>query len=450
MTPNALRNLPSVDRLLQAEGIPLLLETFGREAVLSAIRAELDSLREGIQGGDSETVPDLKTLVAQIGGRLEARFRFSLRPVINATGVILHTNLGRAPLAQSAFDAMQRVGGSYSNLEFDLSSGKRGKRESHVEEIVADVMGAEAAMVVNNTASAVLLSLSALAQGREVIISRGQLIEIGGGFRMPEVMAHSGVHLVEVGTTNRTRLSDYERAITDQTALLMRAHFSNFRVIGFTEETPLEDIARLAHERGLLCIDDLGSGALLDTAAYGLAHEPTVGESLAAGVDAVMFSGDKLLGGPQAGIIVGKKATLDILKRHPLARAVRVDKLTIAALVATLDHYRRGQATSHIPIWQMIAKPLEVIRRVAESWATEVPGEILPGESTIGGGSLPGETLPTLLFSPQVEAVEAALVKLRAYDPPIIARLKDDRLLLDPRTVMGGQVEVVATALGDL
>lgn len=442
-----LRRLPSVDRLLQHDHTGTLIETFGREAVLDALHAVLDETRAALRQDDSAALPDTATLVQQAGNRLAAQFRVSLRPVINATGVILHTNLGRAPLAKAAAAAAAQVGAGYSNLEFDLQSGKRGKRGQHIEALTADITGAEAALVVNNAAAAVMLMLSALAREREVIISRGQLIEIGGGFRMPDVMAYSGVKLVEVGTTNRTRPADYARAITDETAALMRAHFSNFKMLGFTEETPLVDLAALAHERGLLCFDDLGSGALLDTAQFGLAHEPTVTESLAAGADVITFSGDKLLGGPQAGIIVGRQAPLERLKRHPLARALRVDKLTIAALVATLDLYRRGQAATHIPIWQMIAKPREEIQKAAEAWAAVRAGDIVEGESTIGGGSLPGETLPTVLFAPRVDSAQAAQARLRDFDPPIIARVKEDRLLLDPRTVLEEQIEVVKAAL---
>jgi L-seryl-tRNA(Ser) seleniumtransferase len=263
-------------------------------------------------------------------------------------------------------------------------------------------------------------------------------------------MAQSGAILAEIGTTNRTRLDDYARAINEQTALLMRAHASNFKMLGFTEQADLSDMANLAHQHNLLCIDDLGSGALLDTTAFGLTHEPTVAESLSAGVDAVMFSGDKLLGGPQAGIIAGTPAVLDQLKRHPLARAIRVDKLTIAALVATLDHYRRGQAVTHIPVWQMIAMPLESIENTAKIWADGVPGDLLQAESTIGGGSLPGETLPTIVFAPRVDSSSDAQARLRGFDPPIIARVKENRLLLDPRPVLPHQIEVVAAALRKL
>ncbi|MBZ0309653.1 MAG: L-seryl-tRNA(Sec) selenium transferase, partial [Anaerolineae bacterium] len=341
----SLRRLPSVDSLLRDSS--LLVESFGHDTVVKAIRGVLDEARWGFT--QHQTVPDSTALLERVNIRLQHQFRFLLRSVINATGVILHTNLGRAPLAKAAIEAMNAVAGSYSTLEFDLESGKRGKRHQPIEDLTAEIVGAEAAMIVNNAAAGVLLTLSALAQGREVIISRGQLVEIGGGFRIPEVMLQSGARLVEVGTTNRTRLADYERAITEQTALLMRAHASNFKMIGFIEAVELAELVTLAHQNTIKCIDDLGSGALLDTAPFGLSHEPTVHESLSA--DVVIFSGDKLLGGPQAGIIVGKKDSLEILQRHPLARALRVDKMTIAAMIATLDIYRRGQAVEQIPIW---------------------------------------------------------------------------------------------------
>ena len=308
----------------------------------------------------------------------------SLRPVINATGIILHTNLGRAPLSEAAQQAIQAVAAGYNTLEYDVEAGQRGSRLRHAADVLSETTGAEAALVVNNNAAALVLILSALAQGREVIISRGQLVEIGGGFRVPEVMEQSGAKLVEVGTTNRTRPADYERAITSQTAMLMRAHASNFKQIGFVESATLAEMAEVAHRRNLLLVDDVGSGALLDTAAYGLEHEPTVQESLVASVDLVAFSGDKLLGGPQAGIILGKKSLIDTLAQHPLARAIRADKLCLAGLVATLDHYRRGEATSKIPIWRMIATPLDALWATAEGWAAAVGGTVHGGR--VGGG----------------------------------------------------------------
>jgi L-seryl-tRNA(Ser) seleniumtransferase len=296
----------------------------------------------------------------------------------------------------------------------------------------------------------VLLALLALAQGREVIISRGQLIEIGGAFRIPDVMAQSGAIMVEVGTTNRTHRRDYADAITTNTAAIVRAHASNFKVIGFTESVPLGELTALAHERGLIVLDDIGSGALLDTAAFGLAHEPTAQQSLADGADLVLFSGDKLLGGPQAGIIIGRAELIDRLKRHPLARAVRADKLCLAALAATLDHYRRGDALDKIPVWRMISLPLDAIRARADQWAAQVGGDVVPSESTVGGGSLPGETLPTWAFAPRVDQLNAAAARLRQHQPPVIARVAQDRLLLDPRTVFPEQDDLVIAALKEL
>ena len=433
-----LRALPAVDALLNTADGAHLAALYGRQSVVEALRAVLDDRRAALRAGEAAAV-EAESLLAQAAHDLEAAFEPTLRPVINATGVIIHTNLGRAPLSLAAQQATQQAAAGYSTLEFDIASGKRGSRLRHAGDILCALTGVEAALVVNNNAAALVLLLSALALGREVIISRGQLVEIGGGFRVPEVMTQSGARLVEVGATNRTRPADYEQAITDQTALLLRAHASNFKMIGFTEEVALADIARIAHRHGLLAVDDLGSGALLDTAAYGLAHEPTAQESLAAGADLVAFSGDKLLGGPQAGIIVGKKALIDQLKRHPLARAIRADKLCLAALSATLDHYRRGEAIQQIPVWQMIARPLADLRETAQRWAQQTGGTVIDGESTVGGGSLPGETLPTALLALDVPDPDAFLARLRAATPPVIARISEDRVLLDPRTVLPGQ-----------
>ncbi|MBZ0314791.1 MAG: L-seryl-tRNA(Sec) selenium transferase [Anaerolineae bacterium] len=443
------RDLPSVNSLLDESAIHLLVEVYGRETVLTEVRHVLQETRSDLQNGNSD-LTSIVFLIQQISQNLVEKFQLSLRPVINATGVILHTNLGRAPLSEAALEAVQQVAGSYSNLEFDLETGTRGKRQQHIEDLVSEVIGAEAAMVVNNNAAGVMLTLSALASGQEAVISRGQLVEIGGGFRMPDVMLQSGVKLVEVGTTNRTRLADYERAIRSETTILMQVHPSNFRMIGFTESVPLSELATLAHQHNLLCIDDLGSGALLDTAIYGLEHEPTVQESLAAGADVVLFSGDKLLGGPQAGIIVGKRAVLDRLKKHPLARTLRVDKMTIAALAATLDHYRRGNATTHIPIWSMIAMPLPQLRQIAEHWVALFGGFIVDGESVVGGGSLPGHTLPTALYVVPVASATQGQIALRDYNIPIIARVTENQLVLDPRTILPSQIEIVTAALRQL
>jgi L-seryl-tRNA(Ser) seleniumtransferase len=381
----------------------------------------------------------------------------TLRPVINATGVIIHTNLGRAPLSSEARAAMEMASRGYSNLELDLEEGERGSRQVHLEALLCQITGAEAAIAVNNNAAAVLLALTALCQNREVIISRGQAVEIGGGFRIPEVMRQSGARLVEVGTTNRTYLQDYEDAIGEDTVALMRVHTSNFRVVGFAESTPLEDMARLARQHGVLLLDDLGSGCLIDTTTFGLAAEPTVQDSLAVGADLTFFSGDKLLGGPQAGIIVGRAELIGRLRRHPLARALRMDKGSIAALAATAIHYVRGEALQKIPVWQMISMPLEAVQRRARRWARAIgtPARILHGRSMVGGGSLPEEGLSTrvVAIAPHGEASVAELARrLRLGHPPVVARIEREHLLLDPRTVLPDEdarlMQSVLAALG--
>ena len=370
--------------------------------------------------------------------------------MINATGVIVHTNLGRAPLSARATAAIQAVAAGYSTLEYDLEPGQRGKRDLHAERLLCDLSGAEAALVVNNNAAAVLLVLLAFAQGHEALISRGQLVQIGGGFRVPDVMAQSGAILAEVGTTNRTTLDDYAAAITDATALILVAHSSNFKMIGFTEQPDLAALADLAHDEELLLVYDLGSGALLDSAPFGLAHEPTVQEALDAGCDLVTFSGDKLLGGPQAGLIAGRADLVDVLKKHPLARAVRADKLDLAGLVATLESYRRGAALDELPVWQMISADLGALKRRAGRWRRALgTGAVIAGESTVGGGSLPGETLPTWVLALDVPHPDAFAARLRRGDPPLIARIAADRVLLDPRTVLPGQDQAMLAVIKD-
>ncbi|MDQ2713416.1 MAG: L-seryl-tRNA(Sec) selenium transferase [Chloroflexota bacterium] len=449
-----LRLLPSIDELLHSAGGQQLLALYARPLVVRAIRACVAQARVDIHQG--VPCPPPADLLAAAGHMLEAGQQAHLRPVINATGVIINTNLGRAPLSQEALQAVWDVAGGYSNLEYELEPGERGSRHDHVAALLCELTGAEAALVTNNNAAAVLLALSALAVGREVLISRGQLVEIGGGFRVPDVMRQSGCQLVEVGTTNRTRLSDYETALTEHTALLLTVHPSNFRISGFTESTPLNALAELAHRHDLLLMDDPGSGCLLASEDYGLAHEPMPRESIAAGADVVCFSGDKLLGGPQAGILVGRKGVLARIAKHPLMRAVRIDKMTLAALEATLRHYQRGEALQHIPIWRMIsAHPAKVARR-ATDWSAELqvrglPGRVLCGETTIGGGSLPGETLPTTLLA--IDAARAVLPldalarHLRLRHVPIIARILRDTLLLDPRTVLEEQDQEVVQGL---
>ncbi len=451
-----LRQLPSVDVLLISATD--LIEAYGRPLTLEAVRAALEAARAEIRRGAPP--PDPARLLAAARADLDARTAPTLLPVINATGVILHTNLGRSRLSADAIAALVSVAGHYSTLEYDLAKGERGSRSVHAERMLTQVTGAEAALVVNNAASALLLALSALAKGKEVIVSRGQLIEIGGGFRVPEVMKQSGAKLVEVGTTNRTHLRDYVEAITPKTAALLRAHHSNFKIVGFTAEPALEELAAAARERNLPLIDDLGSGALLDTMPYGLAHEPMPQESLEAGASLVIFSGDKLLGGPQAGIIVGQKVWVEKLKKHPLARAVRADKLTLAPLAATLLHYLKDEAPRCIPVWRMIAMPLAEIEARAGRWAAVWGGTVGDGQSTVGGGSLPGETLPTRLAAIRVPSPNKFLARLRSliglkdllgFKPvPIIARVEDDRVVFDPRTVNEQEEETLVAAVSHL
>ena len=442
----SLRALPSVDRLLQTATANGLEGRFGRPLTLQALHETLQEARGLIRSGGQP--PDEATLIAEAGRRLETWIASTLQPVINATGVILHTNLGRAPLSPAATQAMLEVAGGYSTLEYDLASGARGARETHVETLLRRLLDAEAALVVNNNAAAVLLALTALARRREVVISRSQLVEVGGGFRIPDVMRESGARLVEVGTTNRTHLRDFEAALTERTALLLRAHHSNFRIVGFTTEPGLTELVALARLHALPVVDDLGSGALLDTAAFGLAHEPTVQESLRSGAALVAFSGDKLLGGPQAGILVGAREQIDRLRRHPLARAVRPDKLCLAALAATLTHYLRDEATREIPVWQMIAARPEDLRAKAAAWATTLQaGEVIQGQSTVGGGSLPEETLPTWLLALSIPQPNLLAERLRLSPVPVIARVEDNCLMLDPRTVLSEQEAALLASL---
>ena len=432
----SLRDLPSVDRLLAQSDE--LVRAYGRPLTTRAFREVLDAargrLRAATHGAPAPTPDDL---FAQARDRLAGLTTLSLRPVINATGVIIHTNLGRAPLSEAALAQVAAAARGYSTLEYDLEQGERGSRAEHVESLLTQLTGAEAALVVNNNAAAVLLMLAALAQGRGVAIARSQLVEIGGGFRVPDVLKQSGARLVEVGTTNRTHLEDY-RLVLDDVALVLHTHRSNFKLIGFVTEPGLAELAGL----GQPVVDDLGSGTLLDTAAFGLAHEPMVQESLAAGAALVAFSGDKLLGGPQAGIVAGRRELVERLKRHPLARAVRADKLCLAALGATLLHYLRDEAVQEIPVWRMIATPLAALDERAQAWAAELGSplaSVLDGESTVGGGSLPGETLPTRLLALQAPAPNALAARLRAENPPIVARVAGERVLFDPRTVLAGE-----------
>jgi len=447
---NALRQLPSVDRLLQEQTVAALVTRYSRPLALDAIRATLDAERAAVRAGAPPR--ELAVLVAVVEAQAAALAAPRLRRVLNASGVILHTNLGRAPLSPAALGAVASVGAGYSNLEYDLDAGARGSRHEHVVDRLQRLTGAAGALVVNNNASAVLLALATLAAGREVIVSRGQLVEIGGGFRVPDVLRQSGARLVEVGTTNRTYVEDYAQAITADTALLLRVHPSNFQVRGFVHSANLTELVALGNQHNLPVVDDLGSGSFLNTAVYGLAHEPMVQESVAAGAHLVCFSGDKLLGGPQAGILVGTADLVARLRRHPLTRALRPDKLTIAALAATLDHYLRDEAPRSIPIWRMIAAPLDGLvaraeRLAAAVQALGVPAAVVPGETAVGGGSLPDETLPTRLVALRVEGEAALAARLRHGSPPVVARLEHDQLLLDLRTILPEDDEVLVGAL---
>jgi L-seryl-tRNA(Ser) seleniumtransferase len=414
------------------------LAAFGRPLTLEAVRETLAAVRE--QYPRNGQVPGREDLLEAVGRSLKSWTAPTLLPVINASGVILQTNLGRAPLSRASLEAIQQVAQGYSSLEYDLQRGKRGSRLVHAEALLQRITGAEAAIVVNNNAAAVLLALTALARRRAVVIARSQLVEIGGGFRVPDVMKQSGARLIEVGTTNRVHLADYEDSLVEHPVLFMRAHRSNFRIVGFTSEPTLDEIAKVAHQTGISLLDDLGSGSLLDTSRFGLGHEPMVQESLAAGADLVCFSGDKLLGGPQAGILIGRADLIAKLKKHPLARAIRADKLCLSALTATLLHYLKDEAESEIPIWRMIAASLEQLEERAQNWVRTLgQGEIIAGESTVGGGSLPGETLPTRLLGLRPSSPDRFLARLRQAEPPVIARLQDERILLDPRTVLPEQ-----------
>jgi L-seryl-tRNA(Ser) seleniumtransferase len=445
----ALRALPSVSHLLADPTIKAHAADLPPQHLTRIIAGEIDAARKAVLSGSD---PDA---VGGVRDRIIARLRLlltpKLRPLINATGVILHTNLGRAPVSAATTEAMNDALARYTPLELDLATGGRGGRMAEIEALLGILTRAEAALVVNNNAAATTLTLAALAIGRQVILSRGEAVEIGGGFRIPDVMRQSGAALIEVGTTNRTYARDYEAAITGETAALLKVHASNFRVIGFTHEATIAELAALGQARSLPLIHDIGSGALRDTAPFGLGHEPTVPDSLRDGASVVLFSGDKLLGGPQAGIIAGDRALIARIARHPLARAVRADKATLAGIAATLRHYLRGEELTHIPVWRMIAAPADDLRVRAERWQAVlaehgIASTVIPAHSTVGGGSLPEETLPTwaLAFDATALSVcrltpDTLATALRSGDPPIVARIAEDRLLLDPRTVFADE-----------
>jgi L-seryl-tRNA(Ser) seleniumtransferase len=449
-------DLPSVDKVLSHPTVAKMLERYDREVVVDAVRDRLQAAREAATDGIAiPTVAQVAQEVAAHGVR-----RWSPWPVtvINATGVILHTNLGRAPLSPESVEAVKSAALGYSNLELDLDDGRRGSRHDAVGGLLRQLTGAQAALAVNNNAGAVLLGLTALARGRDVVVSRGEATEIGGGFRIPDVLLQSGARLVEVGTVNRTYAHDYAHAITNDTAAILVVHRSNFRVVGFTHQPSLAELSEIARQEQVLLLHDLGSGALLNTSAFGLDHEPTPHESIAAGADLVFFSGDKLLGGPQSGIAVGRDDLVQRLASHPVARALRADKLTMAALHATLLHYIHGEAEGSIPIWRMISTPAAELEKRASSWARQLDAEVdvASGTSTLGGGSLPGEALATWVLriasSAHPDGATGLASALRLGAPPVMVRIEDDHVLLDPRTVLPHQddelVAAVRQALG--
>lgn len=456
-----LRELPAVDRLLREAALEEVLLTLPRRVVLPAVQEIIEQCRQEIIAArqDPAQLQGLDLTLAHLAERAAAlakiRAATSLKPLINATGIVIHTNLGRVPLAREAVDALTGVAANYNNLELSLATGRRGSRQEHLEQLISELCGSEAALVVNNNAAAVFLALKALAEKREVVVSRGQLVEIGGSFRIPEIMAASGAQMVEVGTTNKTYLRDYERSITENSAAFLKVHTSNYHLVGFTAEVETAELAALAHKHNLLMIEDLGSGALINLNKFGLPSEPLVQDSIAAGADLVTFSGDKMLGGPQAGIIVGRKDLVSALRSNQLARIVRVDKFTIAALEATLRLYLdEEQAAAKIPVWQMLAISEDLIKLRSEKIAgqlstaiEDVEVSVQRGISKVGGGALPAAELPTWLVAvkpKQTEVSAAELVeRLRSGEPPLVLRLQHETLLFDLRTVREDQEQTL-------
>lgn len=457
-----LRQLPKVDELLDFPEVKEFAATYPRVLVVEGVRKVVDDKRGLILALSEKDLEELDLTVnsylAELEAWLKQQYALSLKRLINATGVVIHTNLGRSILSKSAIEAVVNAASNYSNLEFDLEKGARGSRHSHIEKILVKITGAEAGMVVNNNASAVFLALSALAAGKEAIVSRGQLVEIGGSFRIPDVMSQSGAIMREVGTTNKTYIRDYRAALTDETALLLKVHTSNFRIVGFTHEPSLEEMVELGREVGVTVMEDLGSGVLIDLSRYGVEYEPTVQESVRAGVDIITFSGDKLLGGPQAGLVVGKAEYVERMKKHPLARAVRVDKMTLAGIEATLmDYLDMDNVCAINPTLRMITAPAEELKarakKIARLLASNL-GETFtvttePETSKVGGGSLPLAELPTTVVSITSTKMSANRLEemLRANEPPVIVRIKEDAVMLDPRTIQEGEEREILEAL---
>lgn len=455
-----LRKIPSVDQVLLWPAVKELAALYCHDLLVGTIRQILEETRKTILRLPEEELAagemNSAFFVQQLTEKLAQENRTSLRQAINATGIILHTNLGRAPLSKAALEQMLAVGKGYSTLEIDVETGERGSRYQHIERLLCRLTGAEAALVVNNNAAAVLLALNTLAKGKEVIISRGQLVEIGGSFRVPEVMEQSGAYLKEVGATNKTHLADYAKAITEETALLLQVHTSNYRILGFTAEVELEELVALGHQHNLPVLDDLGSGILLDLEQYNLGDEPTVAQRIKTGVDVVTFSGDKLLGGPQAGIIVGKASYIQAMKKNPLTRALRIDKFSLAALEATLRTYLNpALAVQEIPLWRMLTQSPENLKKQARRLVAQMkkivgawgPVNLEAGFSKAGGGSLPLEEFPTTLVTFQPQQVEKWAEQLRKNNPPIFVRISKEKILLDPRTLNVEDYKLIYTAL---
>ena len=461
MVNNVFKNIPSVNELLESPQLRNLVDKVSHNVVVSEVRTFLDGLRGELKtAAEDIQLPSPSVLADRIAKWIEHEQRPRLQPVINATGILLHTGLGRAPLAQTALEQVAVISGGYSSVEIDLESGERGQRVKAVDKLLSELTGAEAALVTNNNAGATLLTLAALAAGRECIVSRGELIEIGGSYRLPDVMEASGAILREVGTTNKTRIADYERACNEETAALLRAHTSNYRIVGFAESPTLPELVALAHSRGIIFIDDIGSGAMIDFSKYGLDDEPMAADSIKAGADVVLFSGDKLLGGPQCGIVVGKRRYIERLLKHPLMRALRVDKMTLAALAATLRLYRNPQqALEQIPLLSLVSASIQNLQNRAERLAPQLAAaewiqsaEPIAEESQLGGGSIPTQKIPTwcIALVPQGRSVDQLAHTLRNGTPSVMGRVHKDRLLLDLRSVLPEQDQLLANAVAKL
>ena len=438
-----LSHIPSVEKILNDNRIIDLLEKYSRDSIIKLIRIELEVIRQRIV--DSNLEFNYEVLIDNLINKANNLWLNEIKNVINATGVILHTNLGRAPLSSDAADSVRGISLSYSDVEFNIKSAKRGSRQEIVSDILCNLTGAESAFVVNNNASAVFLTILALCENKDVIVSRGEAVEIGGGFRIPDIISNSSANLVEIGTTNKTYVHDYETAINDKSGCILMVHTSNFKITGFTHSADISDLVKLSSSKGLPIIQDLGSGTLIDTRDFNLDYEPTIQDSIKSGIDLVLFSGDKLLGGPQAGIIVGKKKYLDLIKKHPIARAIRIDKLNLTALSSTLLHYIKDEAIDKIPVWKMISADIESLKARVIDWQNKITIEsnIIEGQSTIGGGSLPGQILPTYLLSISGLKIDCGVNeffnKLLNNKFPIVARIEKNNIIFDPRTVLGNE-----------